>query len=347
MFPSGRPTRACLPSGRRKNINDLLLIDSLAGSIYNRERFDLWREAGLDCVHVTLAVWENARETLSVIGQWNRLFNDNLDLIALARTGEDIEAIRASGRTAVVFGFQNAAPLEDEIDLVQIYHTLGVRIIQLTYNIQNLVASGCWEDQDHGISQFYGRNVIKEMNDVGMLIDISHCGDKTGWDAVKYSERPIAITHGNPAEFVGQDIELKYRNRETDLIKEIADGGGMIGLSPYPKIMRGGPNSTMEGYCEMAEWSAEKFGIDAIGIGSDWNSGHPPDKIIWWRAGRWGRESPVKGKLAVWPDWFKSPAKFPELIEGLRNRFSEEDVRKIAGENWLRLFRESFVPAKS
>ena len=90
-------------------MKDLLLIDSLAGSIYNRERFELWRGAGVDCAHVTLAVWENARETLSVIGQWNRLFNDNPDLIALARTGEDIEAIRSSGRTAVVFGFQNAA----------------------------------------------------------------------------------------------------------------------------------------------------------------------------------------------------------------------------------------------
>jgi len=118
----------------------------------------------------------------------------------------------------VLFGFQNTSLFEDNIDLVRIFHSLGVRIAQLTYNIQNAVASGCWEDETHGISQFFGRNVIKEMNDVGMAIDISHCNEKTGFDAVEFSERPIAITHGNPSEFVGFDIELNKHNKSTDQI---------------------------------------------------------------------------------------------------------------------------------
>ncbi len=326
---------------------DLLLIDALQASKPSRDRFLEWREGGIDCVHITLAVWENARETLSVIGTWNRLFAANGDLIALATSAEEIEAISTSGRTAVIFGFQNASPLEDDIDLVQIFHSLGVRIIQLTYNVQNHVASGCWEDDDQGISQFYGRNVVREMNAVGMLIDISHCNEKTCFDAVQYSERPIAITHANPSEFVGFDIELNRRNMPTDLIKAVAEGGGVIGLSMYPKIMRGGSNSTLDDYCEMIEWTVERAGIDAVAFGTDFNTGHPVEAVTWWRAGRWARESPLKAPsvFSPWPEWFQSPTAFPGIIDALRGRgFSDVDVRKIAGENWLRLFRESFVP---
>ena len=326
-------------------MGDLLLIDCLQASKPSRERFLEWREGNLGCVHTTLAIWENARETISVIGTWNRLFTDNADLIALATSAEDIEAITASGRTAVVLGFQNASPLEDDIDLVQIFHTLGIRIIQLTYNVQNHVASGCWEDEDHGISQFYGRNVIREMNQVGMLVDISHCGEKTCFDAVAYSERPIAITHANPSGWVGFDIELNRRNKSDDLIKAVAEGGGVIGLSMYPKIMRGGSDSSLEDFCEMVQWSAERFGIDAVGFGTDFNTGHPPEAITWWRAGRWARSSPVQGVLASWPDYFDTPTKFPGLLDALKERgFSDEDLGKISGGNWLRLFRDSFGP---
>ena len=325
--------------------NDMLLIDCLEASKWDRDRFLELREGGVDCVHVTLAIWENARETLTRIGHWRRLLDENSDLVGLALSADDIESIAASGRTAVVWGFQNASPLEDDIDLVQTFHALGIRIIQLTYNVQNHVASGCWEDPTHGISQFYGRNVIKEMNQVGMLIDISHCNEQTGLDAVEYSERPIAITHANPSGWVGFDIELNRRNKTDECIKGVAEGGGVIGLSMYPKIMRGGGGSTLEDFCEMVEWTVEKFGVDAVGFGTDFNKGHPPEAITWWRAGRFLRASPVPGKLAVWPEYFDSPAKFPGLLEALKNRgFSDEDLAKIAGGNWLRLFRESFGP---
>lgn len=322
-----------------------LLIDCLEASKWSRERFLEVREGGVSCIHTTLAIWENARETLSVIGHWHRLLEENSDLVALATSADDIETIAASGRTAVLFGFQNASPLEDDIDLVRTFHTLGIRIIQLTYNVQNHVASGCWEDADHGISQFFGRNVIKEMNKVGMLVDISHCSERTCMDAIEYSERPIAITHANPSGWVGFDIELNRRNKTDECIKGVTEGGGVIGLSMYPKIMRGGGGSTLEDFCEMVEWTVEKYGIDAVGFGTDFNKGHPPEAITWWRAGRFLRASPVAGKLAVWPEYFDSPAKFPGVLDALRKKgFSEEHLAKIAGGNWLRLFRESFGP---
>ncbi len=327
--------------------NNPLLVDCLEASHWERDRFLEIKEGGVSCVHITLAIWENARETLSKIGYWNRLFEANTDLVALATSADDIEEIAASGRIAILFGFQNTGPLDDDIDMVQIYHTLGVRIIQLTYNTQNSVASGCWEDDDLGVSRFFGRNVIKEMNKVGMLIDVSHCSEKTCFDAVELSERPVAITHGNPQEFVGFDIELNRRNRSTDLIKVLVEKGGVIGLGMYPKIMRGGSSSTLEDFTEMVVWSVERFGVDSVGFGTDFNKGHREEMVTWWRAGRWARESPLKApsKHSPWPEWFKTPAQFPGVLDALRGKgFSEQDLAKICGANWLRLFKESFSP---
>ncbi|MGQ0662832.1 MAG: membrane dipeptidase [Pseudomonadota bacterium] len=329
------------------NARGPLIVDALQYSKPERARFEEWRAGGIDCVHVTLAIWENARETLSVIGEWHRLFQDNGDLIALAPTVDDIERISRSGRTAVVFGFQNTSPFEDDIDLVGIFHKLGVCIVQLTYNIQNLVASGCWEDYDTGLSKHFGRNVIREMNVLGMLVDLSHCGERSSFDAIECSERPVAITHANPAEFVGSDIELKRRTKSTALIKKLAERNGVIGLSMYPRMSRGGSNSTLDTFCDMVAWTVDRVGVDAVGFGTDYYTGYPASVIKWWRAGRWARESPVpiKGGLPDWPAWFRSPADFPGVIAGLKERgFTEAEVAKIAGGNWLRLFRETFRP---
>ena len=323
-----------------------MIIDALQYNKPCRERFEEWRAGGVGCVHVTIAIWEDARATLTAIGEWNRLFEDHADLVALARSGEDIENIVASGRTAVVYGFQDTSPFEDDIELIEIFHQLGVRVCQLTYNVQNRVATGCWESDDRGVSEFFGVNVIREMNKLGMVIDLSHCNEKTCLDAVEISERPVTITHGNPAEFVGFDIELKRRNRSTDVIKQIVDAGGMIGLSFYPKIMKDGSDCTLESFTEMVAWSTDKFGVDALGLGTDYYTGWPKEKVMWFRTGRWSRESAIPLKsLSPWPKWFQNSSDFPNVLDGLADRgFSPDEVAKIAGQNWLRFFNEGFKP---
>ncbi|MGE3149175.1 MAG: dipeptidase [Pseudorhodoplanes sp.] len=324
----------------------MLLIDALQYNKPERARFEEWRAGGVGCVHVTLAIWEGARETLTAIGEWNRLFEKNADLIALAKSAEDVEAIAKSGRTAIVYGFQDTSPFEDDIELVEIFHQLGVRIAQLTYNVQNRVASGCWEPDELGVSHFFGRNVIAEMNRVGMLVDVSHCTERTCFDAIEYSSRPIAITHANPSEFVGTDIELKRRNKSTALIKKLAETGGVLGLSMYPKIMKDGSNCTLDTFLDMMSWTVDRIGVDAVALGTDFYDGWPVSIIKWWRAGRWARESavPIKG-FSDWPAWFKSPRDFPNILAGMEKRgFSKSDIAKIAGENWLRMFRDGFKP---
>ncbi|MCA0338498.1 MAG: dipeptidase [Proteobacteria bacterium] len=326
-----------------------MLIDALQYNKPERARFEEWKRGGVGCVHVTLSIWENARETLTVIGEWNRLLEQNADLIALATTGEDIERIAASGRTAVVYGFQDTSPFEDDIELIEIFYQLGVRIAQLTYNVQNRVASGCWEPDEAGVSKFFGRNVIAEMNRVGMVVDVSHCTERTCFDAIEYSSRPIAVTHANPQEFVGTDIELNRRNKSTALIKRLAETGGVIGLSNYPKIMKNGSDCTLDTFLDMVAWTVDLVGADHVGLGTDFYDGWPESQIKWWRAGRWARESaiPIKG-FSKWPSWFQSPVDFPNILEGLEKRgFSGEEIAGIVGGNWLKLFREGFVPAAS
>lgn len=173
------------------------VVDALQVCGWNRQMFEELKLGGVICVHVTIVIWENARETLNCIGEWNRHFRKNADLIALARTAREIEQIAASGRAAIVFGFQNGSPFESDLQMVEVFHQLGVRIAQLTYNIQNHIGGSCWESIDPGLSRF-GKSIVREMNRCGMLVDLSHCGERTAMDAIKLSQRPVSITHANP-----------------------------------------------------------------------------------------------------------------------------------------------------
>ncbi|RGE23155.1 membrane dipeptidase [Leucobacter sp. wl10] len=330
-------------------MSEHLVVDCLEYSAPTRERFLEWQRGRVGCVHVTISVWETARETLSVLGKWNDLFAENADLIDLARTVDDIRRISSEGRTAVVFGFQNTTALEDDIRLVQVFHDLGVRIIQLTYNTQNSIAAGCWEDDDSGLSTHVGRGFVREMNDVGVLIDLSHCSERTCLETIEYSERPVAITHANPIEFVGSDVELNRRPKSTEVLKRLAESGGVVGLSPYVRMLKGGKSATLQSFVDMTLWTIDTIGVDHVAFGTDFYTGYDVSMVEWWRAGRWGRRSPVPidydAPVVEWPDWFDSPEAFPQVISALSDSgLDDARLGQILGGNWLRLFGQTFSP---
>lgn len=320
-----------------------IVVDCLENSKPSRERFLEWRDGHVGCVHVTVAIWESARETLSVLGQWNDLFAENRDLISPARTVAELREVVASGRTAVVFGFQNTAPFEDDIRLVQVFSDLGVRIVQLTYNTQNSLAAGCWEDDDAGLSTHVGRQFVQELNKVGVLIDLSHCSEKTCLDTIEFSESPVAITHANPLEVVGTGIELSRRPKSSAVLNELAAAGGVVGLSPYVRMLQNGTRTTEQEFVDMISWTVDKFGVEHVALGTDFYTGYDIEAVKWWRMGRWGRQSPVpideKAPVVEWPAWFQSPAAFPDLIGAMiRSGFTSAELDLILGGNWLRLF---------
>ncbi|GLU48740.1 membrane dipeptidase [Nocardiopsis ansamitocini] len=324
-------------------------VDCLEYSKPDRARFEEWRRGSVGCVHVTIAVWETARETLSVIGEWNDLFAANSDLIEQAHGVADITRINAAGKTAVLFGFQNTTPLEDDIRLVRVFADLGVRIMQLTYNTQNSIAAGCWEDDDNGVSKHVGANFIKEMNDVGVLIDLSHCSERTCLDTIDMSAAPVAVTHANPIEFVGDGVELSRRPKSTEVLRKLAGRGGVVGLSPYVRMLRDGAATTLDSFVDMTLWTIDQLGVEHVAFGTDFYTGYDASMVKWWRAGRWGRESPIPigdGPVVEWPSWFSSPEAFPGVLEALVDRgLSRDELALVAGGNWMRLFEQGFQPA--
>ena len=136
------------------NHNRPIIIDALNCSNWDRELFEELHAGGVTCINVTCAVWETARETLNHMTQWYQFFRDHSDLLMHVQTGSDIEKAHAAGKTGVILGFQNASPIENDLSFVELFHRLGVRVIQLTYNNQNHIGSSCYEAHDSGLSRF-------------------------------------------------------------------------------------------------------------------------------------------------------------------------------------------------
>ncbi len=325
---------------------DMIVIDALELSNWDRDFLHLLQEGGVTCVHACCGLWENARETLSKVGGWHRFFKENDDLVMQVFEGEDILKAKEAGKIGVILGAQNTSALEDELSLVSVFNQLGVKVMQLTYNNQNLVGSSCYEDTDTGLSR-YGRNVVKEMNRVGMVIDLSHVGDQTTLDAIELSTRPVAITHANP-----DWIYPTKRNKSEAVLRALKENGGMLGVCAYPHLLNG-KETTLEEFCDMIVQTVEFMGIDHVGLGTDLTLNMSVEFLHWMRMGRWTHEmdygagSKANPSWPEWPEWFQTPADFPNIIYGLRQKgMTDEEVAKVMGGNWLRFFTDGFKTEK-
>jgi membrane dipeptidase len=315
-----------------------LIVDGLQYCNYSEAIFRQLRAGGVAAIQVTVAYHEDFRETVENIVRWNEFFAAFPDLIVPGRQGADIRRAAAEGRTAVFFGLQNPSPIEDDIGLVEICHALGVRIMQLSYNNQSLLASGCFEAEDAGITRM-GREVVAEMNRLGMVVDMSHSGDRSTLAAIALSRRPIAVTHANPRAW-----HASARNKPDEVLVALARSGGMLGFSLYPHHLKGGSACTLDDFCAMVARTADLMGAGALGLGSDLCLDQPDAVVQWMRRGRWTKE-PVDPAVVFPPQpaWFRSNLDFGNIAEGLgRVGFAEAEVDGIMGLNWLRFYERSF-----
>ena len=324
------------------------LIDNLQYANWSEKIFRQMREGGVDAIHVTITYHENFRETVANIEKWNRWFEQFPDLIFQGFTGDDVRRAKKERKTAIFFGFQNPSPIEDDIGLVEICHRLGARFMQLTYNNQSLLATGCYEAEDTGITRM-GKQVIKEMNRVGLVVDMSHSADRSTLEAIDISERPIAITHANPSFW-----HPALRNKSDEILKTLGASGGMLGFSIYPHHLKDGPSCTLASFCEMVAKTAELMGAENIGIGTDLCQDQPDSIVEWMRVGRWSKEidygegSASNAGFPPMPDWFQDNRHFGNISKGLADQgFSSDEVAGIMGENWLRFYDNNFGPAVS
>ena len=186
-----------------------------------------------------------------------------------------------------------------------------------------------------------GREVIKEMNKLGVVVDMSHSAEKSTLDAINISSKPIAITHANPSFWF-----TAKRNKSNEVLKALAESGGMIGLSLYPHHLKDKSNCTLESFCEMTAKTADMIGVKHIGIGSDLCIGHPDTVVDWMRNGKWtktkdyGEGSSSDASFPEQPNWFKDARGFKNLEVGLKNvGFKDTEVNDILGNNWYNFYR--------
>ena len=332
-----------------------IVIDCLNISNWNDpEVFAGIHRGGVTAINATIAIWENFTETIDNIARWYLKFDKYADIIMPIKTVADIRKAKAEGKSGIIFGFQNSSPVEDDLRRLRVLHELGVRIIQITYNNSNLLGAGYTESPDYGLSKF-GKHFIGECNRLGILIDLSHVGDRTVMDAIEASEKPVAFTHVGPRALFNH-----YRNKTDEQLKAVAAKGGVVGANAVADFLAAWKDATLSDYIDTIDYMVNLIGVDHIGIGTDFTTNQSTEFFRWLFTGR-NIDSKVEypkefrftdGEeilighypIAHYPKRLQTAADFPNLTEALLDRgYSEGDVKKIMGENFLRLFGEVWI----
>jgi len=314
-----------------------VVIDGLIISNWSRDVFEQMHRGGLTAVNCTCSVWHGFNDTMANIAEWKKMLEENSDILMQVHTAADIRRAKEAKKVGVFLGWQNTFALEQNIDHMRLFRDLGVRVMQLTYNNQNLVGSGCWESRDSGLSD-YGRDVIDLMNELGILVDLSHVGDTTSSDAIAHSKKPVAYTHCFPNAIMDHP-----RNKSDEMLKKIADKGGFVGVVAYTPFMPKGDESTIEDVLDGFEHMINVVGENQVGIGTDFTQGYGVEFFQYLRADKGiGRAlSAGMAKRPENPKGLDGPSEYVNLTEAMMNRgWSEKRIRKVLGENWLGFLEE-------
>jgi membrane dipeptidase len=307
-----------------------------------RDYVDLYFTGGWTAVAPTVGGDRTAGETLRLLGQWHGFIRSNPDLL-LVRQASDLQKARETGKLGIILHFQGSEPLEDSLDLVDAYKALGVGIIQLAYNVSNRIGDGAEEPNDRGLSQL-GKRMIKRMNEANVIVDCAHTGLRTTFDAIAESSKPVILSHANP-----RSVRNVSRNVPDEELKAIGENGGVVGILGYPPFVSDKPRPDLSDYIRHIDYVVELIGIDHVGIAVDYFRWQVPfvsdaeanrmrDDYV--AKGAWDPNS-YSPPPYHYPAGFETPDKLPGLIQGLSKRgYSDADLRKILGENWVRVYRQ-------
>ena len=288
------------------------------------------RQGGVTAANCTCCVWEDFDGTMANIDRWKEWFQEYGDLILQVHSTRDIQRAKRDGQTGIILGFQNVSALGEDLGRVELFKELGVGIAQMAYNTRNPVGDGCYESEDGGLSDF-GLDVVKEMNRVGMMCDLSHVGAKTSEDVILASERPVCYSHCLPNR-----LKEHPRNKSDGQLKFIADNDGFVGVTMFPPFLQKGSEATVDDYVEAIDYVIDLVGEDRVGIGTDFTQGYGPDFFEWITHDKGtGRKLIDLGEI-VYPEGMREIADFPNLTAAMgRAGWSEAKIRKVMGENWV------------
>ena len=308
----------------------LVVVDGLIVSNFGPDIFQSMRKGGITAANCTCSIWEDFPTSMKAIAQWKTWFREHSDLILQVYGSADIVRAKKEGRTGIILGWQNSTGFGNHIPLVQVYHELGLRIVQLTYNTATDVGCGCYETRDGGLTDF-GRELVDELNRLGILIDLSHVGPNTAADVIAHSRRPVAYTHCLPAA-----LKKHPRNKTDEQLRAIAGKGGFVGVTMFPPFLKRGADATLQDIVEAIDYVVNVVGEDQVGIGTDFTQGYGDEffRYITHDKGD-GRKLTTFGDI-IMPAEFCRIEHFPNLTAALeQNRWPEPRIRKVMGENWM------------
>jgi membrane dipeptidase len=295
----------------------------------SRERRAL-RAGAVDAVFATVASLEDTGEAVTRIGQWLRVDRDPGIPVRVATTAAEIAAAKRAGDTAVVLHFQGTEPLGAQAELVAVFARLGVRAMQLTYNYRGAAGDGCCEPGDAGLSRF-GRAVVAELNGHRVAVDVAHAGTRTSLEVIECSTRPVIASHAN-----ARAVCDSPRNLTDDVIRAVADSGGVIGLCAFPAFVSAEPVPTVEHLAEHAAYLADLVGAGHVGLGLDFADEGEAEYDFYGYDERYYPRPPW-----TWPRGIEWLDKCAAIAVTLRRRgFSEPEITGIMGENFLRVLTD-------
>jgi membrane dipeptidase len=322
---------------------DAIIIDATCPLARSRSYIDWWREGGATAIAPTITgMTGNARSGLQLIGGWLRYARERGDTI-IVRRAADIERAKVEGRLGLILHCQGTAIVEDELDFLDAYAAAGLRMVQLCYNRRNLVGDGAAERTDSGLS-YFGIEFIKRLNALNLMIDCSHTGVRTTFDAIEASTAPVVISHAN-----AYAVHRNRRNVPDDLIRAIAATGGLVGTVGFPAFVADTNRPTLDQFIDDILYKVELTSIDHVGLGIDYYEGQhsvESDAVALARYeqrvadGHW-RPEEYPPPPYYYPAGIETPRTLENLTRRLAERgFAEAEIRKILGLNWLRVFRQ-------
>ncbi|MGE5233853.1 MAG: dipeptidase [Acidobacteriota bacterium] len=330
-----------------------LVIDALGGlGRPGEETFPLSAGAladaaasGVAAINLTVAASPDYEEAVRGIAQAQAEVERHRDRLLLVRRASAIEEAHATGRLGIILGFQDGAMIGDRRERLDEFHGLGVRVIQPTYNRRNAIGDGCMEPENHGLTPF-GRTVVERMNELGILVDLSHCGQATTRDGIALSKVPVAVTHAGCAAVVDHP-----RNKRDAELRALAERGGVVGIYWMPYLRRSGQPTSADLLAHL-EHALQVCGEDHVGIGSDLSLSPLALTPAAREAHRKDVEDRRRRGIAAPgedPDVFlylpdlNSARRELDLAELLAKRgHPDRVIEKILGANFLRLFRETW-----
>jgi membrane dipeptidase len=318
------------------------IVDSWLEKAITDGYFERMKQGGVTASNITVpySVHANTGQAIRELTEHRKWLERSPELAIHVTRAEDIERAKLEGRAGVIFGPQNAAFLEENLELLQFFYDLGVRMMQLTYSMRNFIGDGCFERANAGLSNF-GVDLVGAMNEIGIVIDVSHCGHRTTSEAIELSNEPVVFSHAGV-----RSVFEHVRNKTDDEIKALAEKGGVIGITPYIAFLaewQTGPRPTLDLMFDHVDYAVKLVGADHVGIGSDVNDRNETRRA-WYI-----REFPDRlGKtyFGDYPEGFEhSVAYFPNITRGLVARgYSDQEILKILGGNFLRVFRRVWKP---